>query len=244
MPKDKSAESAKSPPKVFNPSGWEDRPEPWPFADEVSFWTLPDDELEAAFRWELRRERNRRNLIDDYWQVPEDEKDFLKVYGPEPWLTLPDFVRSHEVAQYSDFHRPPAVEIATPDEARRAVSSMKDGQAIHQGCCPSDYERRESPIQHRLRYEGMVVALKIDLAQGRKAIRKGLAEIMQQLDLPSKTGDQTDAEKNLRALAVLRAKYFSDPNSDWMRFFRGTDYAGTKDAQKQRIREAEKLLGC
>lgn len=244
MPKDKSAENAKSPPQVFNPSGWEDRPEPWPFADEVSFWTLPDDELEAALKWELRRERNRRGLSDDFYQVPDDEKAFLKVYGPEPWLTLQDEVRSHEVARHSDFHRPPAVEIASPTEARRAFSSMKDSQAIHQGCCPSDYERRYSSIQQRLRYEGLVVALKIDRAQSRQAIRKGLAEIMKQLDLPSKTGAQKDAEKNLRALAVLRAKYFSDPNADWMRFFRSTPYAGTKDAQKQRIREAEKLLGC
>lgn len=243
MPKDKSAKSAKSPPLVFDPAGWDDRPEAWPFAAEVSFWTLPDDELEAAFRWELRRERNRRGLIDDFWTVPDAERDFLQVYGPEPWLTLPDIVRGNEVDRHSNFFRPPAVEIATPDDSRRAFSSMQGSKAIHTGRCPSDDERRANSSFPKY-HEGLLVTLKIDLAQGRKAIRQGLAEIMQQLDLPSKTGEQTDAEKNLRALAVLRAKYFSDPRADWMRFFRSTPYAGKKDEQKQRIREAEKLLGC
>ena len=64
-PTNKTSETPKTP----NPAGWD---KPWPFADEVELWRIPDSQCKAALEWELKRCRG------------DVEQPFLRIFKNSP----------------------------------------------------------------------------------------------------------------------------------------------------------------
>lgn len=228
MPKVKTAKTAKT---IPNPKGWD---KPWPFDAELSLWKIPTEEAPAAIRWELRREQNR---IDGTSEAgTENEK---------PWLALNDepffkdlSLREWEVQQVNkEIDRPTAVQIAGIGESQNRLAKAKGPDAIEQGRVATDSDRQIArylgiEVMHS---EGLLVTLKIDPAQTHKTILDDFAKILKELDLPNGSGRHTQPEKNLRALAVYRAKLINGGGNFMRRFFDGTPYKGTESEQKRRI---------
>jgi hypothetical protein len=200
-------------------------------ADEIELWKIPEDERTEALRYEFERERIRK-----------EKQLSIPLGNPSPWLALGREEKNAILCFYrmdAGLVPPPAVEIANAREAHRRLDLPEGEKAIHSGKTWSDLGLGALNFQGD---DGLIVGLKIDPAQGREAIRKGFAEILKQLDLPNGSGRLTQASKNLRSLAVYRAK-MSQPSGNWMRYFKGTPYAGTEAAQKERIRQTLNKLG-
>jgi hypothetical protein len=224
---------------MSEPTGWE---KPWSFKDEIELWRIPADQQAAAFQYELWRERVGLEELGRLYGGSSGEK---------PWLALrPDEVE-FELWRFA-FHspEPPAVQIAEIEEAKRALQKAEGREALHLGYVPTRGDRKDSgqmtvDPEGVVSGEGLIVALKIDPEQGRDAVRAGFAKILKQLEaeIPRGSGSPKQSDKNLRGLAVLRAKSQAAPGSDYMRrFFSSTQYAGTVADQKTRLREIKKLV--
>lgn len=221
-----------------DPTGWE---KPWSFRDEIELWRIPEDQQTAAFRYELWRERVGLEELSRPYEGSSEK----------PWLAMrEDEIEFHLWVAAFHSPEPPAVQIAELEEAKRALQKADGPKALHLGYVPPRGSRNDSgkmvvDPEGEVFSEGLIVALKIDPEQGRDAVRAGLHKILKQLerDIPRGSGSPKQPEKNLRALAILRAKKQAAPGSDYMRrFFSSTPYAGTVAAQKTRLREISKLV--
>lgn len=229
-----------APHTIPNPEGWD---KPWPFADEVELWRIPADEREAAFRHERRREWMQ---INEPEQWNRDLEESALTCGP--WLSLDE--RSKEFYKTQPIlGRLPAARIIDAAEAERIFSDL-EGPAIFKGPTivkgPVDDGCRavmgDELIKETHDCGGWTVAIKLDVEQGREEIRNQLKALINGLHLPSGSGSPKDREKNLRSLAIYRARRLHK-GPDFMHMFRGTSYKRRtmRDAKNQ-LAEAEKLL--
>ena len=221
-----------------NPAGWE---KPWPFADEIQLFRIPNEERAAAFKWELKREFHRHQSEHHREDYPEDY--LTELCSEKPWLSLDDELRAILVRTKTTPHRPPAARLATRAEAREAFNGSGQADALKLGRVASDDERESVPMP--IHDDGLVIALRIDPAQGREAIRNAVRGLLDQLEeMPRKSGQAkaSGIEANLRGLAVLRAKRHSTKGANFMRYFSGTQYKGSVPNQKTRLREIRKKL--
>jgi hypothetical protein len=200
------------------------------FNDEIELFRIPKSEQAAALKWELRRDFYRQ-------ESPENCQDL------EPWLALTETFKAYHVKASTKPHSPPACSIATKREAARAFADADRSPALQLGHVSTDAERELSFMQ--LHDEGLLLALRIDPAQGHEAIKAAALKILDQLEeMPRKSGKAkaSDVAASLRGLAVLRAKRKAAQGANYMRHFQGTPYAGKEADQKTRLREIKKKL--
>ncbi|MDA9589667.1 hypothetical protein N9R65_02620 [Opitutales bacterium] len=200
------------------------------FNDEIELFRIPKSEQAAALKWELRRDFYRQ-------ESPENCQDL------EPWLALTETFKAYHVKANTKPHSPPACRIATKREAARAFADADRSPALQLGHVSTDAERELSFMQ--LHDEGLLLALRIDPAQGHEAIKAAALKILDQLEeMPRKSGKAkaSDVAASLRGLAVLRAKRKAAQGANYMRHFQGTPYAGKEADQKTRLREIKKKL--
>jgi|GEM_PF-2287853 len=217
--------------KCQNPKGWD---KPWPFADEVQLYRIPEGEALTAFEWEIERQRR---IVDGRMEELEGTGNAM------PWLFLPEDFKLHLLDKYANKQTEytPAARLATEKETLKAFKEFKPEEANLRGISLPFADQKQPaaplPLYDEFYNENtFVLCLRVRPEHGREAIRKALGEMldsMEEIPKRSGSGKQSDALNNLKKLAHLRAKD-EQASGNYMRYFRGTPYEmDQRDADKK-----------